>query len=487
MSQENLLDHMSYESLTYFRKNHPAWRLMVSRNSAFISSFLYREFINDRNREVSETVLMTNLDIYMETIGFNDEFTKSAKDYLQEWASDDYGLLRSFYPLNSDEVHYDLTSAAQKAIEWILDLKQANFIGTESRLILVFELLQQIVKQTQTDPKSRIAELEEQKSELEREIQRVKDGNIKVLQPTQVKERFMQATSMSHEILSDFRAVEQRFRELSRSMREKIAVWDKGKGELVGSYFADQSNIYNSDQGKSFQAFFDFLMSGSSKDELENVILKLKEINELSEEISRSGIEKISEDWLEGSRYVWATVESMSEQLSRYVDESFLEEERRINQVIKSIERNAISISDYQIKGMVMQIDLPSPTINLAFDRRLFNPPKQNILIDEKISLGEVGIEDEVNFLHVYVDRDKLKGNIENMFVEKKCVSFIEVVEKYPLEEGLSEFLAYLSLDKLGIDFEIDNKIKDKISWYNEDGEEVIITSYRVNFYKKEE
>lgn len=44
---------------------------------------------------------------------------------------------------------------------------------------------------------------------------------------------------MAREILSDFRAVEQNFRELNKNTRQKIASWDKIKGELIGDYFSN--------------------------------------------------------------------------------------------------------------------------------------------------------------------------------------------------------------------------------------------------------
>ncbi|MFV0289077.1 MAG: DUF3375 family protein [Mycoplasmatales bacterium] len=60
-------------------------------------------------------------------------------------------------------------------------LKENNFIGTESRLITIFDISNQLVEKTETDPQKRIAELEWKKVELEVEIQQVKNGKIKIL------------------------------------------------------------------------------------------------------------------------------------------------------------------------------------------------------------------------------------------------------------------------------------------------------------------
>jgi hypothetical protein len=76
---------------------------------------------------------------------------------------------------------------------------------------------------------------------------------------TQVKDRFLQMASTARALLSDFREVEQNFRELDRTDRERIALWEGGKGELVGQIFGDRDAISDSDQGRSFRAFWDFL------------------------------------------------------------------------------------------------------------------------------------------------------------------------------------------------------------------------------------
>ena len=62
-------------------------------------------------------------------------------------------------------------------------------------------------------------------------------------------------------LLSDFRAVEQNFRDLDREVRERIATWDGHKSELLDDIFEARDAISDSDQGRSFVGFWDLLMS----------------------------------------------------------------------------------------------------------------------------------------------------------------------------------------------------------------------------------
>ena len=101
-------------------------------------------------------------------------------------------MLRRFYPPGDDEVHYDVTPAFEKAYAWVTSLQRRSFVGTESRLHTVVELLRQIVHGTETDPESRLAELRRRRAELDDEIAAVEAGHFDVLDATAVRDRYQQ-------------------------------------------------------------------------------------------------------------------------------------------------------------------------------------------------------------------------------------------------------------------------------------------------------
>ena len=262
---------LDYFTLDRLRRQHPAWRLLAADHAPLIAAFLQRAFIEPNERQLSRAELAARLEdlLYQlrETLG-EQAFPKRAGDYLDDWARDDKGWLRKFYPPDSDEPHYDLTPATEKAIAWLDSLAGRAFVGTESRLLTVFELLRQMVEGAETDPAARIAELEKRKAAIDAEIARIEAGDLEVLDETALKDRFQQLGATARELLSDFREVEQNFRDLDHSVRERIALWDGAKGELLEQFFGERDAIADSDQGRSFRAFWDFLMSPSRQEEL---------------------------------------------------------------------------------------------------------------------------------------------------------------------------------------------------------------------------
>jgi hypothetical protein len=224
---------LDYDTLEVMRRKHPAWRLLLADYAPLIISFLYRAFVVPNVHGIAQAELTAKLEdelFQLKESQDKETFPRSAAEYLYEWSNDNHGWLRKFYPPGSDEAHFDLTPAAEKAMTWLESLVKREFVGTESRLLTVFELLRQIVSGSQTDPQLRIDDLERRKQEIDAEIKRIQNGEAPLLNETALKDRFQQLAATARELLSDFREVEENFRLLDRTTRERIALWEGAKG-----------------------------------------------------------------------------------------------------------------------------------------------------------------------------------------------------------------------------------------------------------------
>ncbi len=147
----------------------------------------------------------------------------------------------------------------------------------------VFLLLRQMVFGAETDPVERVKELRRQRLELDAEIARAEAGELDLLGVSALRDRYQQLSATARELLSDFREVEENFRKLDRNLREKIATWHGARGELLDDVLGSRETIADSDQGHSFQAFFDFLLSASRQDELTRLLASVHELAAISE------------------------------------------------------------------------------------------------------------------------------------------------------------------------------------------------------------
>ena len=153
---------LDYTDLDQLRRTHPAWRLLRSDHAPLLASFLHRVFVEPNVRLIGQADLAEALEDELfslrETYG-PEIFPRRATEYLNDWADNEKGWLRKYYPAGSDEPHFDLTSASEKAIAWLTSLTERSFVGTESRLLTLFALLRQMSEGSEADPEARIAEL----------------------------------------------------------------------------------------------------------------------------------------------------------------------------------------------------------------------------------------------------------------------------------------------------------------------------------------
>ena len=276
---------MEYAAIDMLRERHPAWRLLRAGNAVLILSFLGAFFVEGNRGASPVSEVADALDDRLYALNAQNttnevpaRYPKDPRSYLEDWAATDAGFLRRFYPVGDDEIHYEVTPAFEKAYAWVASLQGRSFVGTESRLHTVVELLRQIVHGTEARPEIRLAELHRRRDELNSEIAAVEAGNVTVLDETAVRDRYQQLSSTARELLSDFREVEENFRHLDRAAREKIAAWEGSKGDLLTELVGSRSEIAGSDQGRSFRSFYDFLLSDSRQAELTELLATVSDL-----------------------------------------------------------------------------------------------------------------------------------------------------------------------------------------------------------------
>lgn len=441
---------MDHDYLEKLKQTHPTLRLLNADNAPLIISFLHLLFIKTNQRSVSYSELVSRLDDYLfqlrETYG-EDSYPKSAKHYLEDWSSSQTPFLRKYYTDLGDEPEFDLTPATEKAIEWLRSLEERQFVGTESRLLSVFQLLREIVHKTEQDPSVRIAELERQKAAIETEIDKARAGIIDPLDPTQIKERFYQVEETTHRLLGDFRQVEYNFRNLDRETRERIATSDMAKGQLLDEIFQQHDVIWDSDQGKSFRAFWEFLMSPQRQGELEQLLKAVFDLDAIKTLDPDLFLAHIKFYLMQAGEKVYKTNNLLVEQLRKYLDDQAYLENKRIMELVKTIEKRAVEIKDQPPEARdFAALDDVKPSLELVMSRGLFLPPKSPIISDVALTEGEAAIELSALYQQPYVDEAQLMANIRKALQTQSQVSLGQLAERYPIRKGLAEVVGYVSL-----------------------------------------
>lgn len=475
---------MEFDDIARLRANSRAWRLLRADNAPLVLSFLHRVFVADNVRAIPATELASRLDDQLYALNERDprSFRRSAKEYLDEWASPESGWLRKYYPEGSDEPYFDATPPVERALQWVAAQQERDFVSTESRLNTIFDLLRQIVFGTEEDPAAKVGELRRQQRLLEDEIGRIEAGQVTVLDQSAVRDRYQQFAAMARELLADFRQVEENFRTLDRRLREKVAGWQGSKGDLLEDVLGSRESITGSDQGRSFQAFYDFLLSSARQQELSVLLDQVHGLSDNADSDPR--LRHVHHDWLQAAEAAQQTVRQLSEQLRRFLDDQVWFENRRVIDLLRDIEAQALALRDTGTVDLVSELDAVAPELRLPMERPLYTPSRRARVDSEPIRPATSDDETDPSALfdQVYVDPDLLRGNVRAALRRRPQIGLADLVKEEPLAHGLAELVTYLSLRDDTFETNYDEAVHDQVTWTDPDGRARTATLPRIIF-----
>lgn len=450
---------MTFEEILLQFKTAKPLLLLRAKNAPFIISFFQKVFSNANITTISNSELRSKLEGYMEELSYEekdeeleagtlfDDFSVRAAQYIEKWSNS--GFL-SKYPNDDGEDLHELTPDTIKALRWLTDLERRDHVGTNSRFRDIFFKLQKMIEQTNEDAEARIEELQNKKWEIENEINLLKSGKKpSVFDETEIKEQFYDLNKMARELLADFSEVEQNFEQIRKDIQRKYTEKDIAKGTLLVFALDALDEIDQKPQGKSFKAFWEFLMDERRQQEFSQLTEKLYQLlNEQNIDYNNDRFLKHLKRYLHVSgRRVIDSNRKLSEKLSRVLSEKNLLERRRAMELIGDIRQMAYSLIDTKIKEDDFLVIEDEPNINL-FDR--WEPGEEKDMITG-ISFPD-GSEDDTNpdlkilFDQFTIDRKKLRRRIDEMLEGKSQVTLKEIVDTYGIENGLSEIVGYFSI-----------------------------------------
>lgn len=463
---------MNVDELERMRETHAGWRLLRAAHAPMIATVLSAVFTGRPQRHAAQAELVAAVEdqlLDLRERDGEDRHGRSAREYVDEWSDPAKGYLRKFYVEGTDEPVYDLTAQTEAALTWVDGLKGRPFVAAGSRLRTIVDLMRALAHGTDPDPEERITDLRRRRGEIDAEIARLEAGEVEVLPPAAVRERYVELTQLAREILGDFRTVEDNFRALDRQVRERIALWDGSKADLLEEVFADRSDITSSDQGQSFQAFWDYLMSSTTREEVSELLDRIGGLRELAAQVEQVDLRETYRDWLPAVTETQRTVRLLSSQLRRLLDESVFVEDRRITALARSIEGHALAVREDPPRGPVGTVAATGAEIRLPFERPLYTPPART-----SVDSGPQHTDDDVDLTALLdvaaVDRAALREHVTASLAGRDQVSLAEVVAEHPLERGLAELVTYFAVGDEPDAAVVDEASHDEIAWTPEPG-----------------
>ena len=451
---------MDINQLVQTLNNSPSVKLLKMRSAEFFLAFVTSVF--DEQMAIGEEKLQMLLenwldnqhediideDINIETLGESNE--AKAKRLIKEWT--DKGLFAN-YQNEDGEIIYELSSHTSKVIDWVTSLKKEEYIGTESKFKTLFSQLKDLVEFSNEDREKRLELLRQKKEDIERQIESLEMGEeIEVYEDYQIEPRYNSLNKLAKELLSDFKEVDDNFKEIIKQIYKRQTD-NEGKKNILNYIFDAYAELKDSQQGKSFYAFWEFLLSSELQKEWDELTdLLYKTLDKRNIDSKDKFLKEMKKHLFDAGEKVSKTNDRMSEKLSLIIRNNGNSDTQATKQVINDIKKLLLNTTQNKERNNA-SLSYEVVELNLPLERQLNLTPKQEIEyknVPSETSLGITELErlDKL-YNHHQIDRKILRKRIDIILRENTQTTLAEVIElNNGIEKGLSELFGYIAILK---------------------------------------
>ncbi|MCL2021107.1 MAG: DUF3375 domain-containing protein [Betaproteobacteria bacterium] len=459
---------------TYRRmRSQPLWRLLAADNGPTVIGLL-QSHLFENERSLPASIMFERIRRDLEALrAQGEDFPQTAQAYIANWLAD--GFLERRFPAGAAEEEYELSTAAVEAIRFVSSMAQPHSAATESRLALVIQALVKLAEDTDTDKFRRIDRLMAERTRIDKEIDAIQKGQMRVLPHTTALERTREIISLVDDLTGDFRRVRDQFDQLNRNLRERLMDDEGSRGEVLDSLFAGIDLIAESDAGRTFSAFWRLLTDpeqSATLDQALDSVMSRQFVAQLDAK-DRRFLLRMMRSLLEQGGAVHEVLQTFARSLKHFVQSREYLEQRRLNQLLKDAQRAALALKDEVRATEALQytLTLTSSRIRSLSQWVLFDPSLRALpdgmhdgdapSIDLEL-IGELVAQSEIDFR-------TLRANVREVLEHRSQASIGEVLEQHPAVQGLGSVVGLLAL---GSRHGHRSESQETVSWIGDDAQQ---------------
>ena len=452
------MNYPRYQSFFAADRTPVPIRVLRSRNPALVLCFLQEAFKADNYTPIlTNERLVGSLADFLETWGDADEddsdltsvvmsFEEKAAKRIRDWVRE--GYLTLYTNDQGDDIH-SLTPDMETVLDWVTSLMhKRSFVGTESRFLDIVQKLRELVQNTSEDWREKVAELEQQKLAIDEQIRHLTlTQTVQAFADYQVKERFQEVNVVARSLMRDFREVEDKFRGIAQAIYQKQSAIDQTKGGLLGYALDALDELRQTDEGRSFEAFYQHLTDPTRKSELDELIRRVFVLlTERGLVPDDTFIRKIKFYLYTEGHKVNDSFYLLAKKLEKIIADKNVRERRKSLLLINEIRTLAFEAMGNPPKDDAF-LEIDGRADYVSSDSFVSLQEREAKIIPRSLSVAENSDEGfDVLLNQAYIDKSVLLANIKCMLQTQAQVTLRQVVNEFGLTFGLSELMAYGSL-----------------------------------------
>ncbi|AXH37175.1 DUF3375 domain-containing protein [Humibacter sp. BT305] len=445
--------------------------LLRSDNLAFCAAVLSANFTVPGTRIAAEEF---HERVEIELDALRDHFTlpQNAKAYCDGWRTAGYLIRRPAADTRGET--YEISSGALVAVRLLDQIDAPQSSVTESRLVSMAAAIRQLAVDTDPDVTRRIEALQSRRSEIDLEIERLREGDVSVLDERRALERVTDVLMQAQDLPADFARVRARFEQLNHDLRRSILDSDETPGEVLDDVFRGVDLIQSSDEGRTFSAFSDLLRDPERASALDDDITAILDRDFATQmpTQTRRVLRGLVRDLTTGSRDIHSALTEFARALRRYVYSQEFQRDRVLRDSLQRALAAAVSASQrirpYADVGE--NLELSSMRISSCGEVSFLDPSEYDTgteLLDAQsgsldfAAVAAIARESEIDFA-------ELIGNVNDAVADGDRVSVGGVLERRQATQGLASVVGLMSLAvQHGMP---DPDAREFIGWIGSDG-----------------
>lgn len=372
---------------------------------------------------------------------------QKAKRLITEWTGK--GFLTN-YQNEDGEVIYELSSYTSKVIDWLTSLKKEDYIGTESKFKTLFAQLKELVEYSNEDREIRLELLRTKRMEIDHQIQRLEMGEeVEVYEDYQVEPRYNALNKLAKELLSDFKEVDDNFKAIIKEIYQQQTK-NSQKKALLNYIFDAYGELKTSQQGKSFYAFWEFLLSSDLQKEWDELTSSLYDtLQQRGIDTHDMFLKEMKKHLFDAGEKVSKTNDRMSEKLSRIIRQNGQMNTEATKQLINDIKKLLLDATE-QKKKPDATLEYEAIDIVLPVERPLTLVPEKEKVYKDSPDKADLTLDDLESISKLYrshIDRKVLKSRINQVLLERGQTTLGEVIQSNNgVQAGLAEVFGYIGV-----------------------------------------
>ncbi|MBT3540675.1 MAG: DUF3375 family protein [Opitutae bacterium] len=439
------------EDFLHLFDESPALRLMRGRLGSFVAGFFFKTFKHWGVVEASEEELVGTLSEHIEQMRELEDFDapkRLPQEYLDEWCDEEHRYLTKTYNEDREEYVFRLTRHSEKVLSWLQDLlamQHRGYATTESRFNRIMLEMQNLTQGVNADPEARIRELVRKREDIDDEIRKIQEtGEAPIFGEDVIRDQVYDLSDLVEHFLSDFRAIEEFFKDHAKEISKLYAQGVASKGDIVERVLDADEELRDCDQGKSYFGFRTMMTNPA-------LARKLRGLAEQTSDIARKrGLDptkvfsNLGERLFGEAGAAHGAYGRISRKLRQVVGDHAGGSGRQIRETLTSIRQQAFQLRDEPPEDWEFEIDIRAQFFSLM-EAEFWEPKAVEPFAKvQKAKPDDIKWMNEIlNSVGEPLDLAKFRDRVDEVLEENETISLTDIVEKFPLERGIVDVVCY--------------------------------------------